>query len=68
MWRDIKDLVNILPYIVVIQYVNSFELLGNAKALIPNNIRSRKTEINLEIIYAEIKALYKLVYYIKCYG
>ena len=44
-----------VPRIVVIQCVNSTELLGKAKALLP--IWSRKTETSREMTYGEIKAL-----------
>ena len=39
--------------------LNSFELLGSAKALLP--IWSRKTETSREMLYGEIKALYKVL-------
>ena len=48
-----------MPHIVVIQYAYSFELLGKAKALLPN-YRNRKIETSREMEYAEIKALFIL--------
>ena len=51
----IPVLINVSPYIIVIQCTNTFELLGNAKALQPY-IRYRKIETIREINYGEIKA------------
>ena len=45
-------------FIVVTQCLKTFKLLENAKSSLAYN-RNRKIETNREIIYAEIKSLYK---------